>query len=141
MWNLRVNLSMMDPLLVGLLQISLEANLHWALRKSTLNEVEMEDHDAGLARDRDANTRFGIQLLTYHVGPHTGIPPTMDADLGHLDWSQGSVLCSVIQSQFLVRPGKMVSYPCSLSNLTAQCLSPPENGSWSCSILELYPRM
>lgn len=42
--------------------------------------------------------------LTHHDGLHTGIPPTTDAELGHRDWSQGSALRSVVQSQLLLRP-------------------------------------
>lgn len=133
-------MSKVDLLQVGLLQVSMETNQCQALRDPTLDKIEMKDHDVGLACDREVNRRLGIQLLTYHDGHHTGIPPTMDADLGHLEWSQGSVLCSVIQPQFLNRPGMMASYPCSLNTLTAQCLSPPENGHLSCYMPELYPR-
>lgn len=45
-------------------------------------------------------------LLPYHDGPQIGIPPTTDAELGHLDWSQGSALQNVVQSQLLVGPGR-----------------------------------
>lgn len=45
-------------------------------------------------------------LLTYRDGPHIGIPPTADAELGYLDWSQGSALQSVVQSQLLIRRGR-----------------------------------
>lgn len=136
-WDLRVNLSKMDPLWVGLLQISMKTNYPWALREPALDEVEMEEHGAGLACDTDANRRLGIQPADIPWwSPHWySSNRRCWAGISGLEPRFCPSECCSIPASYQAREGRPISYDCSLNILTAQYLSPPRD--WQCPALFL----
>lgn len=92
-------MSKMDSLQVDLLQVSMEAKCWWALMELMLDEVEMEDHETGLACYTDVGTNLGIQTLIIPWWfPIMVVFFSYDADLEDLDLSQGPTHMSAVQS-------------------------------------------